>query len=550
MKFTMKHFPYLFLFFMFLSCHTQNEKKVQNNSDYTSIIEKAFAKEAAVELDSAFYYFNKAKLICTSDEKEKKIYALLGMANVQKTNCDFVGLEETATEALSIYNETIYKDHLYNSLGIAYNEQGDYKNALQYYNKVYQTTKKEIDRITIQNNIAVNYLDQKEYPKSIAILEKLIKNDTLKINPQELARVTDNLGYAYFKIKKDSLAKLYLETSLKYRDSLDSDYEKIASYIHLSEFYIIKNPALSKDFAQNAYTFATNVNSPDDRLEALDLLIKNPTNKNAINNFKTFSFINDSINTSRQSAKNQFSKIKHDSKIALQKNEKLKVEKEFITYLFLGFGIITLLIYFLIRSKNKRKLQKSAYETETRISKRLHDELANDVFNTMTYAETQDLSETDKKENFLNQIETIYNRTRNISLENSEIDTDKNFKENLSLLIKSYDTAENHIIIKNFDAIDWNTTKKITKITIHRMLQELLINMKKHSQSSLVVIGFESKNKHYEINYSDNGVGINKTAKFKNGLQNAENRIKTINGTFTFETESQKGFKAKIVFPK
>ncbi len=550
MKFTMKHFPYLFLFFMFLSCHTQNEKKVQNNSDYTSIIEKAFAKEAAVELDSAFYYFNKAKLICTSDEKEKKIYALLGMANVQKTNCDFVGLEETATEALSIYNETIYKDHLYNSLGIAYNEQGDYKNALQYYNKVYQTTKKEIDRITIQNNIAVNYLDQKEYPKSIAILEKLIKNDTLKINPQELARVTDNLGYAYFKIKKDSLAKFYLETSLKYRDSLDSDYEKIASYIHLSEFYFIKNPTLSKDFAQNAYTFATNVNSPDDRLEALDLLIKNPTNKNAINNFKTFSFINDSINTSRQSAKNQFSKIKHDSKIALQKNEKLKVEKEFITYLFLGFGIITLLIYFLIRSKNKRKLQKSAYETETRISKRLHDELANDVYNTMTYAETQDLSEADKKENFLNQIETIYNRTRNISLENSEIDTDKNFKENLSNLISSYNTDQTNIIIKNFDAIDWNTTKKITKITIHRMLQELLINMKKHSQSSLVVIGFESKNKTYEINYSDNGIGSTKTMKFKNGLQNVENRIKTINGTFTFETESQKGFKAKIVFPK
>ena len=82
------------------------------------------------------------------------------------------------------------------------------------------------------------------------------------------------------------------------------------------------------------------------------------------------------------------------------------------------------------------------------------------------------------------------------------------------------------------------------------MLQELLIKMKKHSQSSLVVIGFESKNKHYEINYSDNGVGINKTAKFKNGLQNAENRIKTINGTFTFEKKLKKGFKAKIVFPK
>jgi len=260
--------------------------------------------------------------------------------------------------------------------------------------------------------------------------------------------------------------------------------------------------------------------------------------------------LNDSIKSVRQKNKNQFSKIKYDSKIALEKNQKLKLENELITYLFLGFGIITFLIYFLIRSKNKRKLQKSAYETETRISKRLHDELANDVYNTMTYAETQDLSDVNKKEIFLNQIETIYNRTRNISLENSEIDTGKNFKDNLSNLISSYDTDQTNIILKNFDVIDWNTSKKNTKITIHRILQELLINMKKHSQSSLVVIGFESKNKTYEINYSDNGIGSSHKIHFKNGLQNVENRIKTIKGTFTFETESQKGFKAKIVFPK
>jgi signal transduction histidine kinase len=74
--------------------------------------------------------------------------------------------------------------------------------------------------------------------------------------------------------------------------------------------------------------------------------------------------------------------------------------------------------------------------------------------------------------------------------------------------------------------------------------------MKKHSQSDLVLIGFEEKGKTYEINYSDNGIGSSKSLKFKNGLQNVENRIKTINGSFTFETESQKGFKAKIVFPK
>lgn len=550
MKYAIKHFPILFILFFLFSCKKEDKTNASISSSYADYIEKANNKISIVELDSAFFYFNQAKLSCKDNEKEMKIYALLGMANIQKTNCDFVGLEETATEAFGIDNETNYKEYLNNFLGIAYNEQADYENALLYYNKTLDNSTKETNRLTIKNNIAVNYLDQKEYVKSIDVLEKLLKNDSLKIHPSEYARVTDNLGFAYFKIKKDSLAKEYLYASLNIRDSINDDYDKIASYIHLSNFYEENNPVLSKEFANKALQSATIVNSPDDKLEALDLLIKNTTNNQANEYFEAYSTINDSISKARQSAKNQFSKIKYDSKITLEKNEKLKVEKEFITYLFIGFGIIALLIYFLIRFKNKNKLQKSTYEAETRISKKLHDELANDVYNTMTFAETQDLSDPIKKEHFLNQIENIYNRTRNISLENSEIDTSENFKENLSLLLSGFNSEDTNVIIKNFEAINWTKTKKITKITVYRILQELLVNMKKHSQSNLVLIGFEDKGKTYEINYSDNGIGSNKSIKFKNGLQNVENRIKTIKGSFTFETESQKGFKAKIVFPK
>lgn len=550
MKFTIKHFPFLLLLFSFYSCNKESSKEIIKSSNYSALIEKANVKESTLELDSTFYYLYQAKLSCDSNQKEEKAYALYRIALIQKTNCDFVGLEETATEALDTYDDEIYNINFYNFLGIAYKELLDFDNSLLYYNKTYNLASKEIDKIIVKNNIAVSYLEQNNFKKTFEILEPLLKNDTLIHNKVEFARVTDNLGFAYYNINNDSLAKIYLENSLKIRDSISNDYEKIASYVHLSKFYFDKKPELAKEFAQNAYQFATNVNSPDDRLEALDLLIKNPTNKNAISHYERYHSLNDSITKVRQTNKNQFSKIKYDFKIAIERSEKLKIEKDFITYLFLGFGIITILIYFLIRSKNKRRIQKSVYETEIRISKRLHDELANDVYNTMTYAETQDLSDLTKKEKFLNQIETIYNRTRNISLENSEIDTGKNFKENLSNLISSYDTDQTNIILKNFDAIDWNTIKKNTKITIHRILQELLINMKKHSQSSLVVLGFESKNKTYEINYSDNGIGSSDKIHFKNGLLNVENRIKTIKGTFTFETESQKGFKAKIVFPK
>lgn len=179
MKFTMNHFPLVFIIFILNSCEKETKTNAPSSLTYTDYIEKANNKVSTLELDSAYFYFNQAKLSCKDNEKEMKIYALLGMANIQKTNCDFVGLEETATEAFGIDNETNYKEYLNNFLGIAYNEQADYENALLYYNKTLDNSKNETNRLTIKNNIAVNYLDQKEYVKSIDVLEKLLKGSSI-----------------------------------------------------------------------------------------------------------------------------------------------------------------------------------------------------------------------------------------------------------------------------------------------------------------------------------------------------------------------------------
>jgi len=85
---------------------------------------------------------------------------------------------------------------------------------------------------------------------------------------------------------------------------------------------------------------------------------------------------------------------------------------------------------------------------------------------------------------------------------------------------------------------------------VYRIIQELMVNMKKHSHASLVAITFKKSPKHIEITYADNGVGVAKNhIKYSNGLNNAENRINTIKGSFIFESEDKKGFKAKIRFP-
>lgn len=67
--------------------------------------------------------------------------------------------------------------------------------------------------------------------------------------------------------------------------------------------------------------------------------------------------------------------------------------------------------------------------------------------------------------------------------------------------------------------------------------------MKKHSEASLVVFAFESKNQQLAVRYKDNGIGRS-ALKLKNGLENMDSRIKAIGGSIKFDTEVNKGFTA------
>ncbi|MGL4584595.1 MAG: sensor histidine kinase, partial [Flavobacterium sp.] len=89
------------------------------------------------------------------------------------------------------------------------------------------------------------------------------------------------------------------------------------------------------------------------------------------------------------------------------------------------------------------------------------------------------------------------------------------------------------------------------KITIYRVIQELLVNMAKHSMATIVVFKFSEDKKNIKIFYSDNGVGIiHKELKAINGLSNVENRITNIGGTFIFDSANQLGVKYNIQLPK
>lgn len=567
------HFPIYVLFFVFLilqSCEKKNISKPNKKSNITeidSLIDLGDNFLEKVQYDSAYYYHNKSKSLCNrKTDNARIIYSLSRMSEIQQNQGDYAGSETTAIEALPFLNKTLdtsYENSIYNLLGVVYLKLFDYDNALYYFNKGSNLKIDEVRKLKMIHNIAVVYMAKKEYHKAIEILLPLTLKKEVINDPAPYSKALDNLGFSYFKVGNPKGFD-YMNQALKIKEQMKDDWGMGASYLHLSKYYKQTHPKLANDYARMAYEKATKVNNIDDRLESLALLIQSSSGNQSKIYSEKYIQINDSITEVRQKARNQFAKIKYDSKKEKEENLLLKNQKAqnlleleiqknrtlILSFLILIGILSTIFLYYFLKAINKKEKIQTSYDTETRIAKKLHDELANDVYQTMAFAETQDLSSSQNKELLLTNLDTIYSRTRNISKENSTIETGLDFVEGLKEMMSGFNTDSVSILINGINSILWNDLEANKKIIVYRVLQELLVNMKKHSQSSLVVISFKKIENKLQIDYSDNGLGATlDKINSRNGLQNVENRILAINGTITFDTKPDKGFKTSFKIP-
>jgi signal transduction histidine kinase len=65
------------------------------------------------------------------------------------------------------------------------------------------------------------------------------------------------------------------------------------------------------------------------------------------------------------------------------------------------------------------------------------------------------------------------------------------FITDLKEMMTGFNTQEVNVITNGMDSINWMVLDDNKKIIIYRVIQELLVNMKKHSQCSLVVLTFK-----------------------------------------------------------
>ena len=328
----------------------------------------------------------------------------------------------------------------------------------------------------------------------------------------------DNLGVVKGKLK-DKEAEGILLRAFRIRDSLNNKLGLNASYIHLCEYYIDENKHdKALPWAERAYANAQELKSLVAQKEALHYITELqsiPQQKH----IKAYKKVTDSLTSLSNHVRNIYAEGKyeaHENKILALEKKKEATEQRFYKRMFLivGFTLVLLLLLYkyysdkIKKEKNKKEQLVTAYTTETRISKRVHDELANDVYSVMTRLQTDDkLNDVSSKDDIMDSLEIIYNKSRDISRETNSVNTD-DFTETLKSMLSSYSDSNTNVISKGLNEDIWSNVSKPKRIIVFRVLQELLTNMKKHSEATFVVLNFTRSNSEIEINYSDNGVGI------------------------------------------
>lgn len=536
----------MFSLYIFNSCQENAEKNsniIKGDTLYDegyNLLEKNDVK-AYLKFQEAISYYNKENDFSNISK------SLILQANAQQNKGDFLGAESTLVEALKLMNdddESLYS--LYDTMANVKSDQHQYLQALEWYNKALSSKiESEKNRLSILCNKAVAEYKLKRYRQALKILKNI---DLPKTQDSNLInRIKDNIEYIEWLDNSNTNAKINIEKILKLKLASNDLWGANSSYAHLADITEKSDPEKSLYYAKKMLETAHINKSPEDKLEALEKIIYVDKPINLNRHFKIYKKLSDSIQSSRNDYTSKFAFIKYEN----TKVKAEKVEKEnqllWLSLVLALFVAIFILVVILYKKRQKRLQQEKELEvknTQLKMSKRVHDVVANGIYQVMAKIENQEDFDRDKA---LDELEFVYEKSRDLSYEKAG--EEKEFSQEISELIAGFNNTTVKTFTAGNDPSVWEKVSSAVKEEVYQMVRELMVNMKKHSQASHVAVKFEKTGETVEIQYKDNGVGISGDLIYKNGLRNTASRIEAIGGTITFDTKIEKGLKVNLSFP-
>lgn len=498
--------------------------------------------------DSAYFYFN--KVVGGSRDSLRIAWAYNYMAIIQQDEGDYYGSQESLLASLKYLREAKDTDRYclvsdYNELGSNSLNLKNYSVAIGYYDRALKLAKDSASREIALNDKAVAYEKKAQYAPAIAIYESILGQS--KRSGKEYARVMTNLAMVRWLQDSTYRASADLLTALELRRREHDDWGLNSSYAHLADYYLRSRPDSALLYAGEMYAMAQRLGSPDDELEALQKLIILGKPGDARRYFVRYQRLNDSLQTARNGAKNQFALIRYEAEKSKADNQRLqrenaekRVEIFWQRSSIVGFVLLIVWLYTWFRRRARNRIRENMY----RISRKIHDEVANGIYRVMTAVHYGTVD----NEQLAGDLDILYEKSRDISYDGEEKES-RDIHIDIGNLLGSFGGPVTRVGIAGNDKQVWEGVSDRVKRELPPILQEIMVNMEKHSGATRVAVRFERNERQLIIRYADDGSGFPRDLRFGNGLTNTENRIKSLGGRFTFDQNLPKGLKIEIHLP-
>ena len=537
----------LLLFLLWSSCRAPKSKTVDPWLDYR----KAY-NFLNKDIDSAFFYFNRSA--SNASDKVQVALAYYNMALIQSNAGDDYGAQESLTNSLKHLDEN-KKEHRgylasdYNQLGMTFYNLGENREAITYYQMALKYADDVKLRPYILNNEGNSFQALKVYDKTIgcykAVLGSVDKTGIV------YARALTNLANTRWMQDHHYNAVPELLESLAIRLRQKDVWGENSSYAHLADFYTVSKPDSARWYAQKMLYTATRLRSPDDQQQALKKLILLSPAEQSRAYFKQYQARADSLQTKRNVAKNQFALIRYNVERAKADNiqlQKINTERNYQLVVVALFTLAAAFIGFYLYKRRRRRLllesDRRLQESKLRLSQKVHDKVANGIYSIMS--EVEHLPQLDRTV-LLDKLENMYNVSRNVAHDEAESAVD--FAERISAMINAFKSDLIKIGVEGNKTELWQTVRSETREELLLVIQELMVNMSKHSHATKAYVGFSADNGRLLFEYRDDGIGFVGTAAAGYGIESTVSRIQALNGTINFEGVGTKGLHVWIQLP-
>ncbi len=481
--------------------------------------------------------------------------------------------------------DTAQLAYAYSNIAHAFHDFGDYNKGKEYAQKGLQIIEGrknyQVVKWWLLNTLGINYDDNKEYENAIAT--HLIALNVAAGNDQRLCTTCNNLGNTYKKQNRLEHAAMYFRKSLAYAVQLQDNYQFATIYGNWGDLALKqKKYALARKYLDSCLYYSEASGSPEKRKDAYEynaaLFEQTGDFSSSLHFIKQYIALKDSLDhvakagiiydaqeryeTAKKEKQNRDLQAANQLK-TIEKNRAVSEKKIIIisaVVLLLFLAVLAYSLYYSKLSRIKRSEDKKMNQAlfigeqneRIRIARDLHDSVGQMLsLVKMNLSAGEQNPENKKLQDIVDQtIAEVRSISHNLIPEDLHFGL---FPAVQSLAERVNSSGNTKMTVHIDEPISHHQFEKENELSIYRIVQEVVNNMIRHSEANSIEINATLQSQKILFSIRDNGKGMDtESIKSSSGIgwKNIQARVNLLDGEMKVQSEQLTGTQIIISLPQ